>query len=238
MEIKKALSYLALFLLVVASAWLIKDAFFSQPGMVTVIGEGKVEAQPELAKFTASWIGTGSSPAEALKSEKNLRNTLIDALKNYGVAEGDIQVAYPRVVPAASGGYQAVNAMDVNLTSIDSLDQAVNALYGSGVYSVANIALSTRNPEDLEEQAIEKAIADAKEKAKKAAKASHKRLGRLVSLTPGSTGQVDALTSQVGSGRKENVGAMEPLEEQVAVQDSGLGQIEVVRRVSAVYEIK
>ena len=109
---------------------------------------------------------------------------------------------------------------------------------------MANITLSTNSPEDLEEQAISQAIQDAKSKAKETAKASGKRLGRLISLTSGATGQVGVLTSRMGTEPQPGVGVLETEREterrtpEQFWQEAHPGQIEVVRRVSVVYELR
>ena len=222
--------------------YLFKDRILPKPGMITVIGEGKVQAQPEIVRFTVSWIASGNSAQEALSNQKTLYNKLIDILKASGVKEQDIQVTYPRVVaPTTSeAGYQAVNALDAKLSNISKFDQLTASLYDNGAVSIANMALSTDNQKELEEQAIAKAIKDAEDKAEKTAQASKKKLGRLVSLTSDATGEVNAVTSQAGRGNQEQSGFSVPAEGTDGGQalSTGLGKIEVIRKVSVVYEIK
>jgi len=223
--------------LVFILAYFFKDYLLPQPGMITVIGEGRVQAKPQVARLTVSWLTAGSNPQEALSSEKGLYNNLIAVLKNKGVNEADIQVAYVRVVaPSTEGGkYQTVNALDAKLTKIDQLDQLINDLYSKGAATVANIALSTDNEKELEEQAITKAIEDAQTKARKTAQAAKKRLGRIVSLTSDATGQVSAVTSQAANSEGAS-GFSVPAQGQTG--SSNLGQIEVIRNVSVVYELR
>lgn len=235
------LSLLVILIPLVLGWRFLKNNFFTEPGTITIVGEGRVLAQSQLARFTVSWISSGNTPSEALQNERSVFNKIVGVLRTNGVQNEDIQVAYARVVPpaAAGGGYQAVNALDTELRGVAKLNEVVSSLYNNGAASVANIVLSTDNQEELEEQAIEAAIKDAKNKAKKTAKASNKRLGRLVSLTSGATGNVSALTSQVGTTQPQ-AGFSSEMEAggEMFVQDLGPGQIEVVRRVSVVYEVR
>ena len=225
--------------LIFVLGYFFKDRLLPQPGMITVLGEGKVQTQPQLARFTVTWLTSADNPQGVLVGEKSIYQNLINVLKSKGVNEADINVAHGQVVaPSTEGGkYQMVNALDAKLKKIDQLDQLVTDLYVNGAASVANITLSTDNEKELEEQAISKAIEDAKTKAQKTAKAAKKRLGRMISLTTDATGQVNALTSQAGATTGEGTTSFSvPAEGQAA--SVSLGQIEVVRNVSIVYELK
>ena len=226
----KTISIIVFTVLILILGYFAKDRLFTKPGVMTVIGEGKVQAQPETARLTVSWVGQGNNPSAALANEKNLLNNLINILKTYGVNEKDIQVAYARVIPpitANANYYQAVNTMDLTLNNIEKLDKVVSTLYSNGARSVANIVLSTSNPKELEEKAISQAIKDAQERAKRTAKISKKRLGKLLSLTTETTGQAGAMISQVASERGFSMGKEEAMP----------GKIEIIRRVSVVYEL-
>ncbi len=56
----------------------------------------------------------------------------------------------------------------------------IKTLYGDGATSVTNIAFSSTNKEEVEQEAREDAVKNAKANAKRIAKASGKRLGRVV----------------------------------------------------------
>ncbi len=193
----------------------------TKPALLSVVGEGKVKANPELAQFTISYVSTGTSSAETLASEKKLRQSIIDLLKNsFAVAPNDIQVSYPSLSPVAiSSGiaYQAVNTLNINFKKLTSMDEAIAKLYELKNLSVANVILTTNNSRDLEDQAITQAVIDGSTRAQKMAQASGKKLGKLVSVTGQQTQAVGTLTTQAGN--------------------SGLGQFELTRTVSLVYEL-
>jgi len=197
-----------------------------QPTLLTVAGEGKAKAKPELAQITVSYVATASSAAEALKSEKTKRDSIISLLASYGVTSFDIQIPYPRVVPAttASGTiYQAVNALDVKFKRLTALDEAVSKLYDLGNLTVSNIVLTTSNPRNLEDEAIRQAYQDAASRASKMAESAGKTLGKLVSMSGQQTQAVGTTTRSAATKTDETT----PPE-----------QIEIVRTVSLVYELK
>lgn len=192
-----------------------------KPALLSVVGEGKVKANPEFAQFTISYVSTGTSSAETLASEKKLRQSIISLLTDsFSVQQSDIQVSYPSLAPVAvSSGivYQAVNTLNVNFKKLSSLDDAIAQLYLLKNLSVANVILTTNNSRDLEDQAISQAVTDGSTRAQKMAQASGKKLGKLVSVTGQQTQAVGTLSTQAGN--------------------SGLGQFELIRTVSLVYEL-
>jgi len=221
----KSFPIILVLLILIGVGWFLKDRFLPKPGVVTVLGEGKVQVKPDFVWLTASWIGQANTSNEALNNERALRDTLFQVLANYGVNKEEVDVAYTQVVKSAlsEAAYSAVNAMDIKLYQVNKLDELVAALYNNGAYNVANIVFGSDSPKSLEEQAIEKAIADAKENAQKTAKSSGKKLGRLVSLTTNAVGSVAVSTSKMASDEGADQQAM-----------SGSNQIEVVRMVSVV----
>lgn len=241
-EVKKPTKFIVPIIglvLALVIGWFFKDRIFPKPGTITVIGEGKVQAKPELVSFTVSWITQGGSAQEAISNEKSLFNHLVNLLKNNGVKESDIQVAHARVVPPGGDQsvFQAVNALDAKLNKINSFDQLTSSLYANGAVSVANVVLSTNNQEELEGEAITLAIQDAKGKAEQTAKASGKRLGSLVSLTSGATGEASAATTKMaGDAGLTDLSVPAGTESEQAAPAGE--QIEIVKRVSVVYQLR
>lgn len=204
--------------------------------LLTVVGEGKVKAPPELAQFTLSYATVASTSADALSSEKQLRDKIISRLTGlYKVDDSDIQVQYPKVSPVTSTLrvlYQSTNTMDVSFSNLNLLDQAISKLYQTGDIVVNSVVFTTKNPRELEDKAITEAFKDAKLRAEKMAQASEKKLGKLVSIAGNQTQSVGTTTRDV-------------LNQQNAAKDLKPGQlpeikpgqIELVRTVTLVYEL-
>lgn len=212
---------LILTLLILAGYYYKTSYSDTKPALLSVVGEGKVKANPEFAQFTISYVSTGTSSAETLASEKKLRQSIISLLTDsFSVQQSDIQVSYPNLAPVAVStgiAYQAANTLNVNFKKLSSLDDAIAQLYLLKNLSVTNVILTTNNSRDLEDQAISQAVIDGSTRAQKMAQVSGKKLGKLVSVTGQQTQAVGTLSTQAGN--------------------SGLGQFELIRTVSLVYEL-
>ena len=97
----------------------IKRVFFSKPTLVTVVGEGKVTAEPTEAKFVVLLTARGNSAAEAINEEKRIFSETMSVLRRYGIKQGDTKSSYLRVDPLTVGGYQASQGISVTLTQVN-----------------------------------------------------------------------------------------------------------------------
>jgi uncharacterized protein YggE len=231
-----------LFLIVISLGIFLLRNF--QISTTNVIGQGSVQARPEKAQLTVSWVSKGNSAAEAVENQRNLANSLIRVVKSFGAGDEDIVVTYPQVV-ASSQVYQAVNAMDVSLKKTENLDELIASLYSNGARSVSNISLSTSRADELEAEAMDRAYDDAKQKAQRIARSSGLALGRIVSINSNVSGQATARSARLGAKKEEgdSNGASAP-EQYLQTSGEGSGnssqrrQIEITRNVSVVYRLR
>ena len=215
---------------VLLAIWVIQVKFFNNPTLITITGEGKVSAQPEMVKFTVGLINSSDSAINAMNDNNRIKIDAINVIKNIGgVWEKDIVVSYPRVIPPTAGvsnAYQAVNTIDVTLNDIKKFDDLVNVLYSSGVRSISNIVFMTQNSEILEKDAVAQAIENAKVRVKELAKSTGKRVGRMVTIQTTEVGAAGALTGKTQSQEGSQSIMASP------------SQIEIVRQASIVFELK
>lgn len=228
MENSKRKALIALVLVLVFGFWIIKSLFFSKAALVTVVGEGKVTVAPTMVKFTVAVSNLAPNATEAINNNKKIVNDLIGILKVNGVSENDISLSYVRVIPPTTTlgqtSYQAVNSVDATLKNISQFDKLVLQIYGLGANSVSNIVFTTENSKEVEKQAVNLAIKEAKQRAKELAEASGKRLGRMVSLKTVEVGEAGALSGQTSKDFVSNVASP--------------SKIEVLRQASIVYELR
>lgn len=204
------------------------------PTILTVAGEGKVKVAPEIAQFTITYVSAATTSAEVIKAEKRLKEKIVNLLTDkYDVDTSQIQASYPQIAPAATTRgvvYQATNSLDVTFKKLSSLDAAVNEMYEMGGLSISNIIYTTQNPRTLEDEAINKAVTDAKMRAEKMSLASGKKLGKLVSIAGNQTQAVGTVTTEV---KKQT---NDPAASQSA--EITPGSIEITRTVTLVYELR
>jgi len=210
--------------------WFVKTEYIDRPTLVTVTGVGKVEALPEMVKFTIRIINNSSSPNIVVADNNRVTRDLISIVKKSGVGESDIIVSYVRVIPPTANlglaTYQAINAVDVTLRDISKFDNLVSTLYSIGASSLSNIVFTTEDSRELEKEAVTEAIKDAKSKAWDTARASRKRVGRMVSISTAQLGEAGALS---GEPAKANFTGQ--------ISDSP-SQIEIVRQAVVVFELR
>jgi uncharacterized protein len=156
---------------------------------ITVNGTGTVKAQPDRAHFS---LGVDSRAATArAASAKNAAamQRLIDAVKDAGIADDNIQTQQVSVWPATDSdghvtGYTASASVGVD-TSIARAGAIVDAATAAGGTSVSGPSLTRSESKELGEQALERALDDARRKAKALAAASGAHLGDVVKIVEG-----------------------------------------------------
>lgn len=200
--------------------------------LLSVAGEGKAKAVPDLVSFTITYAGNGTSTTSALADENKVKQQIISLLASaYGVNQSDIQVSFPSVgVNASSSGglnYQVANTLNVNFRKLASLDEAISKLYETNKLSIANLIFTTNNARDLEDEAIKDAVKDGELRAAKIAQAGNKKLGKLVSITAQQTQAVGSVSVEANMVKTNTTSGT-----------SNPGQIEITRNVSLVYELK
>ncbi len=155
---------------------------------ITVTGNGSVNATPDKASFDFGVQVNAATASEALNKDKQQAQAIIDALKNAGVADSDIQTSSVSLWPQTSSdgqtitGYQASN--DVTVTS--SVNQAgalVDAATGAGANNVNGPNLSVGDQSSYYAQALKLAVKDAQTQAQAIADASGLNLGGILHIT-------------------------------------------------------
>lgn len=211
--------------------YLFKRGVIDQPGLVTVVGEGRVTVKPEMVKFTLGVQTISPSATQAVADNNRLVASLVDVLKGVSVAEQDIDLAYVRVIsPQIELGqtsFTAVNSAQVTLRNINQFDSLVVQLYAQGATSITDILFTTDNSRELEKEAVALAIRDAKARGKELAQASGKWLGRMISLTTAEAGEAGALSGQTSAPTGFTGSVV-----------SSPSQIEIVRTASLVFELR
>src|SRR5438067_8364447 len=167
----------------------------NQPHGVSVAGEGKVQGKPDLALLSLGVSALADDVASARDRESNELDSMIASMKKNGVADKDIQTQQLNIAPEYdySAGKQLLkdfrvsNSVTAKVRDINAtgrvVDDAVNA--GGNDVQIQAVSFTIDKPDDLQRQAREQAIADARDKADTLAKASGVSLGDAISITEG-----------------------------------------------------
>jgi len=165
------------------------------PPCISVSGQGKVFARPNMAEINVGVVAESKNAADALKSSNESMSALIKTLAASGVAEKDVitdnfsvnpQYRYdnqPRSGKPAITGYIVNNQVHVRVRELSGLGKVLDALVENGANNVNGISFSIADPEPILDQARQKAVADARRKAELYALASGSKLGRVLYIT-------------------------------------------------------
>lgn len=153
---------------------------------ITVSGEGKVSAAPDLADINVGVVTQAATAKDALAANTEAMTKIQAVLKERGVAAKDIQTTNinvqpqysqpprrPQGNPAASQepfvpkivAYQVINTVQITARDLDKLGSILDAVVQSGANQMNGISFRIEEPEKLLDGARKQAMANAKHKA-------------------------------------------------------------------------
>lgn len=219
----------------------------------SVSGEGKVTAIPDIAQFTFSVVTQGGKDIAALQKENTDKtNSAIDFLKAQGIEAKDIKTTKynmePRYQyyscknpessvapcpPAEIVGYTITQTVLVKIRDFTKIGTIISGVVENGANSVSSLSFTIDDRTALENQAKEKAITQAREKAQLVAKAGGFIVGRLLSVDEGYT---PYYAYGLGSEETKKMSALDSVEAAPPTIEAGSQEITV--DVTLRYEIK
>jgi uncharacterized protein len=200
-----ALSLLAVFLLV-ASLYAFKSMRYVGSGVsasntISVSGNGEVFAVPDTATFSVTVQERGKVVADAQKAATEKGNAIIAYIKKEGVEEKDVRTTDYNVNPeyeysngACTGGYCApgkqtlvgftvTQTLTVKVKDTEKAGKLLSGVGELGASSVSGLSFTIDNEEELQAEARDKAIAEAKMKADELARALGVSVVRVVGFS-------------------------------------------------------
>jgi len=220
---------------------------------ITVNGTADILATPDIATFNFTVQEEAASVPDAQKKSTDVMNSILAYVKKSGVADTDVQTQsysiYPRYdyvqtanTPATTvyypGGKQVLAAYVVAQTievKVRKLDQAGALLSGIGEFGatdVSGLTFSVDKETDVERQARDKAIADAKDQADVLAKSLGVSLVRIVSFNESSSGRPTPIYYAKMDSVAMSAGAVAP------APQIPTGQNKITSNVTITYEIE
>jgi len=166
------------------------------PRLVTVQGQGKVQAVPDVATLWVEVSLEGTS-LDALSAQVRERmQKALDILKAQGIEEKDIQTLayqvqprfdYDRAGNSKPKGFRVANRVAAKVHDLKKVGKVLSAVVDAGVTSVNGPDFDFNNPQALERQALAKAVEDAKAKAGILAQSAGAVLGEVMTITQNSS---------------------------------------------------
>lgn len=188
------------------------NKFFADPAVITVVGTGRLTAKPAKVEMLVTQVDSNPDPMVAVSSSEQSIENLIAKAKNLTGDNLEIQKSFYQMTPSVITGdvlYQVVNVFKVTANDPAKASDLIKMFYAEGATTVSNVNFIPEKQDEVTQEAREAAIKKAKEEAKNIAKASGKRLGRIVSIgddliDASSTVSTDTPTSEGGETAQVN----------------------------------
>jgi uncharacterized protein YggE len=158
---------------------------------VSVVGEGIVLAQPNVARIQIGAEVTDPSLANAQSQAAQRMDAVVNKLKADGIADNDIRTVSYNITPQYDQqgqgqpvlrGYMVQNIAEVRTTNVSGLGALLDDAVGSGATRVFGISFESSDMESLKNQARDQAMANAAAKAQQLAKNGGVTLGRPIAI--------------------------------------------------------
>lgn len=152
-----------------------------QENLLTITGTGTIKALPDLISITVGVETQGQTANETLRENSDKMNAVIDSIVKLGVDKQNISTSsfylYPIYIYKENEspklvGYRVSNTVTVTISKFDLAGKIIDESVKSGANEVTGVSFlfSDSLKSQLENQAIENAVNDARNKAEVALK--------------------------------------------------------------------
>ncbi|MFZ2523578.1 MAG: SIMPL domain-containing protein [Minisyncoccia bacterium] len=219
--------------------------------VISVTGKGEVTTVPDTGSFSYSVVEEGKTVKEAQDKASKKSNTVIEALKKLGIAEKDIKTdsynSYPKyeymkTELCSAGycppgkqvviGYEVSQSISVKVRKTADAGSALTKVGELGVSNISGLSFVVDDMDAANAEARDKAISDAKAKAKVLAKSLGVKFNKIVNFQEG--GDYPVLYARGGMMKADVMSA----EAAPIVPELPVGENKVVSTVTLSYEVE
>jgi uncharacterized protein YggE len=173
----------------------LKGNLYGQQEGIWVSGTGKVYAIPDIVQLTLGVEAQAVSVAEAQSKATDAMNKVVQALKDAGIDEKDIQTQYFNITEVTKWndkesepiiiGYKVTNTIVAKLKDVKKAGEVIDAVVAAGgdYTRINGISFTVEDPNIYYAQAREKAITYAKAKAEQMASLTGAKLGKVTYIS-------------------------------------------------------
>jgi uncharacterized protein len=208
--------------------------------MITVNGIGKITGNNNIAVTTIGYSNTNKEVLKAQMENKAVMDLVMADIKKMGLEDKDLQSNYT-IYPDYNyttdkgqelKGYRVNNSVTIKIRDLSKINDILGLAGKYGATEVGGLSFTIDDPSNLKDEAREKALADAKNKAVALAHSLGVRIGDVVSYSeydasndayyPKYSSMVAAEGGGIGMGAPESVSS---------------GSKDVLMNVSVTYEL-
>jgi uncharacterized protein YggE len=166
---------------------------------ITVVGVGRVNLVPNVAKINVGAEFRASTVSEAKDKVDRQMEAIATALKEQGIAEKDIQSAQysifyeqepyqpvPREESAAvepRGMYRVSSMLEVTVRDVEKAGDVLDGVVAAGANQVWGVSFTVSDDQKWQSEAREKAMSDARSRASELASLAGVELGDVLSVS-------------------------------------------------------
>lgn len=157
----------------------------------SVSGEGKATVVPDIAVVNAG-VSTQATTVKAAQDQLNKAiNAVSDTVKKVGIDAKDIQTTGYNILPMYDynngrqriTGYQASSNLTIRVRDMEKANSVIDAATAAGANQVGGVSFDVSDKTKAQNEAREKAVAEAKQKARDAARIAGFTLGRIINYS-------------------------------------------------------
>lgn len=163
------------------------------PRTITVLGEGTVATQPDIAQIQVGVEVTGDNAQEASAEAAEAMQAILEALEEMGIEAKDIQTSgynifverpmTPQGTVSRDVTYRVHNSVSVTVRDLDTVGDVLDAVIEAGANSIYGVNFGLDDPDEVMAEARSKAAEDALARAEELAGLHGVALGEVVSIS-------------------------------------------------------
>ncbi len=223
----------------------VKVSLNNQVEGIWVSGTGKVTVTPDIATLQLGIEAQEASVSEAQAKASEAMDRVMTALTDNGVAEKDIQTRYFRIRQRTRWdeeqqqevviGYRVTNEVVAKIRDMEKVSTIIDAVVAAGgdYTRINNLNFSVDDPSAYYDEAREKAMADAKDKAEQIASLAGMKLGEPTYISESAASPVREVYGLMSGGVQMPVPAPAP----APAPSISPGEIEISVNMQIAYSI-
>ena len=164
------------------------------PRTITVVGEGTVALQPDVAQAQIGVDVAGDTAKQASAEAAKIMEAVLAALKAQGIATKDIQTSNYSIYadrpadpltgrPGEQVTYRVNNGVSVTIRDLAKIGAVLDAVIDAGANNIYGVTFSVSDPDKVMAEARRKAAEDARARAEELAALHDVALGEVVSVS-------------------------------------------------------
>ena len=157
---------------------------------IHVTGRAEIAVEPDMARMTLQVSAQADDAVSVKRQIDGVTRSVLKVADRYDIARRDVTAAVVNMSPnyhyennrRTVEGMQGSRTISVTLRKLDNYGDFMNAVLESGINNISGVTLDTSKRAELEDQALDLAIADARKRAADVAKEFGVALGQVLNV--------------------------------------------------------